>query len=119
MILDKVQQVPLVADPDGGIYIADTAIPVERVIFQHLHGEIPESIVDMFPALKVADVYAVIAYYLSHRKQMDEYIERRENEAAEIRRKIESAPGYAERGREIREKLLSRWEERQKTLSSN
>lgn len=108
MILEKVQRVPMAAGEDGGIYVGDTSIPVERIIFRHLQGEIPESIVGMFPVLKVADVYAVIAYYLSHRKQMDEYIEKREMEADAIRRDIESAPGYVERTSELREKLLSR-----------
>ncbi|MGD9564294.1 MAG: DUF433 domain-containing protein [Pyrinomonadaceae bacterium] len=110
---------PLVAERDGGIYVAETGVPVERVIFFYLQGEIPESIVGMFPSLKVSDVYAVIAYYLSHREEMDRYVRGREREANEIRRHIESAPGYAERSREVRTNLRHRWQERQKPSSSS
>lgn len=49
-------------------------------------------------------MYAVVTYYLRHRAEVDEYLERLTLEQAELRREIEGRPEY----RELRERLLAR-----------
>jgi hypothetical protein len=56
--------------------------------------------------VSLADVYAVIAYYLRHRSEVDEYLGNRVREHAELRREIEGRPEY----QELRERLLARVE---------
>jgi hypothetical protein len=40
-------------------------------------GATPEEIVQDFPTLALADVYAVLAYYLAHREAVDGYVAER------------------------------------------
>ena len=58
----------------------------------------------MYDALDVGDVYAVIAYDLAHRAEVDEYLRRCDEEAGAIRHQIEAAqqPGPS------KEELLAR-----------
>jgi hypothetical protein len=44
----------------------------------------------MYDTLNIADVFAVIAYYLAHRAEVDEYLRVCDEKAEIIRRKIES-----------------------------
>ena len=51
--------------------VGNTRIPLERVIYAFNHGCVPEEIVHKYPTLDLADVYAVLAYYLRHREAVD------------------------------------------------
>jgi hypothetical protein len=48
-----------------------TRVPLETVVRALQQGATPEEIVQDFPTLLLADVYAVLAYYLSHREAVD------------------------------------------------
>ncbi len=58
----------------------------------------------MYPALELGDVFAVIAYYLAHRAEVDEYLRECDQQAEAVRRKIEASqpPGPT------KEELLAR-----------
>ena len=65
----------------------------------------PEGIVHSYPTLNLADVYAAITYYLRRRKEVDEYLQARREEAERLRQEIEAKqPNPAE----LRAKLLAR-----------
>jgi uncharacterized protein (DUF433 family) len=80
--------------------VGDTRVLLELVIEAYLDGATPETIVRWFDSLRLADVYAVISYYLNHSEQVKEYLRQREDEAADVRRKIEAVqparPGFRE-----------------------
>jgi hypothetical protein len=61
------------------------------VIACHQQGDSPEAIHRRFDVLPLNDIYAVIAYYLSHRSEMDVYLERRALEGERIRQEIEAS----------------------------
>jgi hypothetical protein len=63
----------------------------------------PEDMVRAYDTLVLADVHAVIAYYLRHKDEEHAYLKRREKEAEALRTKIE-----AERRRVTRDELLAR-----------
>jgi uncharacterized protein (DUF433 family) len=84
--------------------IKGTRIPLERVVYAFEQGRSPEEIVCGFPSLSLADVYAVIAYYLHNREPVDAYLRRQETEADEIEREVRAASG----GDDFRERLLAR-----------
>jgi len=96
---------PLRVIENGTIRIGDSRIPLERVVRCYLDGYTPETIVDAYDTLRLADVYAVIGYYLDHREEVQDYMRQQEELAEEIRRKIEALqpprPG-------LREELLAR-----------
>jgi uncharacterized protein (DUF433 family) len=101
----KPQPVPLRQDETGAIRVGNTRVLLELVVEAYLDGANPETIVQWFDSLRLADVYAVISYYLNHREEVMEYLRWREELAAEVRGKIEatqpSRPNF-------REELLAR-----------
>jgi hypothetical protein len=78
---------------------------LELVIRAFQDGATPETIVQRYSTLALPDVYAVIGYYLRHRSEVEGYLDRREQEAAEIGQRIESQQGDLG---EIRARLLAR-----------
>ena len=80
---------PLTATEDGVVRIANTRVPLERVVRAFLAGMTPEQIAQNFDVLKFEDVYAVVNYYLHHRKEVDAYLAAAEQDAARTRDEIE------------------------------
>lgn len=77
--------VPLVRDRVGRLMVAGTRIPLERIIIAHQDGESPEDIHYSFDTVPLAEVYAVISYYLHHRDEIDAYLAEREKQIEEFR----------------------------------
>ena len=115
-ILETTQTVPLTLWEDGSIRVKGTRLLIDMIIGAHQRGEIPEEIFDSFPsdAYTVADIYSIIAYYLSNKAKFDKYLAKREKEAEKIWKKIEALPNYKENHLKLKEKLLARREEKQK-----
>lgn len=95
---------PLRQTENGVVRIANTRIPLERVVRAFLDGMTPEQIAHDFDVLKVEDVYAVVNYYLHHREEVDAYMAEAEKDAARIRDEIEKQFDSAD----IRARLLAR-----------
>src|SRR5438445_7457250 len=96
---------PLRVDEHGVIRVGDSQVLLDIVIREFNNGAEPEAIAHGFPTLDLADVYGVIAYYLQHRKEIDEYLHIRRQEAEQLRREIEAKqPSRVE----LRAKLLAR-----------
>lgn len=96
---------PLRVDEHGVVRVGDSQVLLDVVIRQFHNGAEPEAIAHGFPTLNLADVYAVIAYYLRHRQEIDQYLHTRRQEAETLRHQIESKqPDRAD----FRAKLLAR-----------
>lgn len=85
------EPVPLRVDEDGAIRVGETRVLLDIVIRAYQRGNAAEVIVHKFPTLQLADVYAVIAYYLRHKADVEAYLHQQEIEAAELRKKIEAS----------------------------
>lgn len=83
--------VPLRTDDDGAIRIGSTRVLLEILVRAFDRGETPEGIVQAYPSLKLDEVYAVIAYYLQNRAEVDAYVRRVEAEGARLQQEIETA----------------------------
>jgi|SRR5579884_2151309 len=94
---------PLRVDEGGVIRVGNTRISLDLVVEQYENGMTPEDMVRAYDTLVLADVYAVIAYYLRHLEEVRAYLKRRAEEAEALQAKIES-----ERPRISREDLLAR-----------
>jgi hypothetical protein len=66
---------------------------VELVIRAFQDGATPEAIAQRYPTATLADIYAVIAYYLRHRQELDVYLTAREQRAQDVRQRIERHQG--------------------------
>ena len=100
---------PLRVDEGGSVRIGNSRISLDLVVEQYENGMTPEDMVRAYDTLVLADVHAVIAYYLRHRDEVRAYLKRRAEEAEALRAKIE-----AERPRVSREELLARRSAREK-----
>jgi len=97
--------VPLRTDENGVHRVGDSQVLLDVVIREFNNGADPESIANSYSSLELADVYGVIAYYLRHRAEIDEYLNARRQEAQQLRQEIEAKqPDRAE----LRTRLLAR-----------
>ena len=104
MVLAETQAVPMQSDRDGVIRVGGSRVRLETIIYAFNEGCTPEDIVSQYDILKLADVYAVIAYYLNNRSELDDYISTRSKTARDLRQEIEATPEY----QNFRERLLAR-----------
>jgi hypothetical protein len=77
---------------------------LELVIRAFQDGATPEAIVQRYPTTALSDIYAVVAYFLRHREDIEAYLTERENRAAEARQRIEERQGDLS---EVRRRLLA------------
>lgn len=84
---------PVRKEATGAWRVGRCNVLLEMVIHEHRAGVPPEVIVEEFDTLDLADVYAVIAYAIRHPDEIDAYLARREQQAQEIRQKIEATQG--------------------------
>ena len=97
--------VPLRVTLEGDVRLGATRVLLDVVVHAFDDGATPEAVVQRFPSLDLADVYAVLAYCLRHRKEVDDYLLRREQRAEEVRQRIEARQGDMSG---IRTRLLAR-----------
>jgi uncharacterized protein (DUF433 family) len=96
---------PIMINDDGVAFVGGTRVRLETIITAFRQGDSAEQIVDNFDVLTLADIYAVIAYYLRHRDEVNTYMQQHEAEANELRRKLEAGrPDMFS----LRERLLAR-----------
>jgi uncharacterized protein (DUF433 family) len=89
--------VPLYDDGHGGLRVTGTRVLLERIVHAFEDGATPEGIVQSYDTLPLAEVYAVLTWYLRHKAEVEDYLRKRAEEAKEIRRTIEAKqPGRAE-----------------------
>lgn len=94
---------PLVISPDGVILVCGTRVPLDTIVFEFKQGATAESIVEQYPSLDLADVYAVISYYLRHQNDVESYLEQRQQVTANIR--AENERRFPSKG--LRDRLLA------------
>jgi uncharacterized protein (DUF433 family) len=102
---------PLTTLPDGTVRVGKTRVTLDTIVNSWLAGATPEAIVLSYPTVTLADVYAVIAYYLRHQLEVTPYLMWRASQAEEIQKEIEEQ--FNPKG--IRERLLSRRAQQSKT----
>ena len=95
--------VPLVADA-GEWRVIGTRVPLQYLVYAYRKGASAEEIAARYPSLSLAQVHALLAYYLEHRAEVDAYVLERESEATALREKIEAR--FPTNG--LRERLLAR-----------
>lgn len=98
------EPVPLAQDDAGRLMVPGTRISLDVLIDDFKRGKTPEAIHEAYETVSLADVYAILAYYLRHRAEVEAYLGEQMHEGAEIQARIEAA--YPPEG--LRAKLLAR-----------
>ncbi len=95
---------PLRIDSEGVMRVADTRITLDILVQAHLDGATPEQIVQAYPVLELADVFAVLGCFLRRQEELAGYLQGRRLEAAQVRSEIEDRTNL----RGMRERLEAR-----------
>ncbi len=106
--LEQVQASPLKLADDGTIRIAESRVRLESVIHHYKLGASAEQIVQKFPVLDLADVYAAISYYLNNEESVEEYVRAQETKGDSLQVELESDPQYQKNSAELRARIVSR-----------
>ena len=70
---------------DGVYVVARTRVSLDSIVCAFLEGQSAEAIAQAFPVLSLEQVYGAITYYLAHREDVDDYLERRRQHCAAAR----------------------------------
>jgi uncharacterized protein (DUF433 family) len=99
------EQVPIQTGADGVMRVSGSRVALDVIVQAFQEGVTAEEIAQQYPSEPLADVYQLIAYYLRHTSEIDEYLARRNRIAEQVREAVEqrwpSASG-------VRERLLRR-----------
>ena len=95
---------PLRLTEHGVLLIGTSRVTLDTVVARFDAGATPEEIVQQFPSLGLAEVYAVVAYVLSNRAEVEQYLEQRARIAESVQAEVERR--WPPEG--IRERLLAR-----------
>jgi len=81
---------PLQTNADAVVRVGKTPVTLDTVIAVFKQGTTAEEIVDRYPSIRLADVYAAIAFYLNHQQEVETYLQLRQQQAQEIRKMNEA-----------------------------
>jgi len=104
MLLADPVPVPLQTDEDGAVRVGGTRVTLDAVVAAFQDGATAEEIAERFPAVALPDVYAVIAYYLRHRPEVESYIAQGKQQGDSLRRAHEAKLDR----QDVRSRLLAR-----------
>jgi uncharacterized protein (DUF433 family) len=98
------ESAPLEVNADGVMQVGKTRVTLDTVVAAFRQGSTAEEIVYRYPALKLADVYATIGFYLNHQSEVEAYLEGRQQYSQEVRKMNEAK--FDPQG--LRDRLLAR-----------
>jgi|SRR5215813_2217638 len=73
---------------DGGYWVSGTRVSLDSLVYGFREGMSAERIADNFPVLSLEQVYGVIAYYLKHQEEIDNYLRQIEADAEALKQQI-------------------------------
>lgn len=104
-VMIRTETPPLHQDSTGALRVGASRVLLELVVRAFQDGATPETIVQRYPTTTLSDIYAVIAYYLRYREDIEAYLAEREKRAGEVRQRLEDRQGDLG---ELRRRLLAR-----------
>lgn len=79
------EPMPLETDSDGAVRVGGTRVTLDTLVAAFQTGYSPEEIHEQYPAVGLADVYAVLTCYLRHTTEVDAYLDARDQASASVR----------------------------------
>ena len=96
------EPLPLITDADGVVRVGGTRVTLDTLVEAFHEGLTAEEMAHQYPSVALADIYAVLGYYLRQRSEVDAYLNEGRRKAREVRETSRTDP------RGIRERLLAR-----------
>jgi uncharacterized protein (DUF433 family) len=91
----------LTQDAEGYIHFAGHRVGLQDQVYYYNEGHSAEALLDVFPTLTLALIHKVIAFYLEHQVEVDEYVARCEAEMVQQRATAPRGPDLAELRRRL------------------
>lgn len=85
----------LISSPDvcgGRLRIEGTSITINQIATLYKQGYSADEIVDRYPHLTLAQVYAALSHYLANQGEIDTDLETEKREAAEVENTVPNLP---------------------------
>ena len=86
----KAQPPPIQEDAQGVVRVGGTRVTLETIVGAYLDGDSAEEIHSSYPSVTLADIHAVLSYYLQNRQVVNRYLEEAANHSAETREENEA-----------------------------
>ena len=100
---------PYVEQRDQGYWITGERVSLDSIVLAFLDGLSPETIaLECFSTLSLEQIYGAIAYYLRHKREIDEYLERSDVDFESFRQSLhQSEPNFVQRLALVRRQTLA------------
>ena len=98
------EPIPLTVGADGVARVTGTRVTLDTIVRAFKRGDTAGVIAAAYSTLKLADVYAVISYYLRHEAEVDSYLRWRQQQVDQAHQLIASRSDR----QAIRERLRAR-----------
>jgi len=69
---------PFETDADGVVRVGGSRVTLDTLVAVFHTGDSPEEIHEQYPTVDLADIYAVLTYYLRHTREVDAYLDARD-----------------------------------------
>ena len=99
---------PIQYDADGVARVGGTRVTLDTVVGAWKDGASAEEIAEEYDSLLLADVHAVLSFFLRHEQEVEVYLAQREQESKLVRDENERRFPH----NPMRERILSRHQER-------
>jgi uncharacterized protein (DUF433 family) len=109
VVLEETISMPFVVTEQGTIRIMGSRVSLDSIVHHFKLGATAEQIVQSFPSLSLSDVYSSIAYYLTHRQEVNSYLEQQKVAADDLQEQLEANPGYQAELHDLRARISQRW----------
>lgn len=86
----------LIRDADGFIHVEGHRIGLQHLVRYYNEGYSPEMLACEYPTLSLPLIHKVLAYYLEHHTDVDQYVAENEAEISQQRISAETGPSVAE-----------------------
>ncbi len=103
------EKVPIYSDEHGTMRVGSTRVSLMSIVTRYDEGDTVSEIHEAFPTLELADIHAVIAYYLRHRDEVSTAIQEERQRGQALREETETE--FPDGG--LREKLVNEKRSRQ------
>ncbi|MHC5737869.1 DUF433 domain-containing protein [Nostoc sp.] len=85
--------------------IGQSRVTLDSLLATYHNGSTPEEIAVQYPVLYLGEIYAAIAYYLTHRQEIDNYLEQRRKKAQQQRNQFVQQYNLANLRQRLRDRL--------------
>ena len=79
-------------DSQGVLRVGPLGVSLDSVVIAFQQGHSAETIQQLYSALSLEEVYGAIAFYLSNRTEVDQYLKRQERRWNQVRERVAQEP---------------------------